>query len=129
MGYKKKTDGKITKLKTLLSTLKEQQRYVVYRINPGDKRGSRKINDGVIEKCSLMMGMFDGAKAGLELVKFNQENSKAIIRVDNKYIDKLKVCLGTITTVSVDNTKCNVVLDVDYVSGMLNKAVSVMNDG
>jgi RNase P/RNase MRP subunit POP5 len=122
--------------KVLLPTLKEQQRYVVYAVkSSGRTFGAdfRLIHEQIVSQCGLMLGMFDGAKAGLMSVKYDAEKRKGIIRVNNKYVDKLKLCLGLIKEIDMKrNTegfeKIQVAIDCVFVSGMLNKAESFMND-
>ncbi|MGV8086988.1 MAG: Rpp14/Pop5 family protein [Candidatus Woesearchaeota archaeon] len=128
------------KQKVLLPTLKEQQRYVVYKIifkdakknistNSADIMAISKltnfgiIHNDIIMQCNNLMGIFDGANAGLISAKYNADKLSGIIRVNNDYVDKLKLCLGLITTV---NTR-NVIIDCIYVSGMLNKAIDKMD--
>lgn len=106
------------KQKTLLPTLKERQRYLVYRIKSiGDLPISR-ANEYLIKECNNLLGVFDAGKAGIMNVKYDEKTKKGIIRLENKYLDKVKVCLGMIT--SIENKKVNI--DTIYVSGMLNKA-------
>ena len=116
----------LKKQKVLLPTLKERQRYVVYRIMPGqDPQNPRydmrndfeNIHEQIFRQCLSMLGIFDGAKAGLMRVKYNKE--KGILRINNDYVDKLKVCLSLIKEVDV---KIPMIVGCIYVSGMLNKA-------
>ncbi|GIU69894.1 MAG: hypothetical protein KatS3mg002_1130 [Candidatus Woesearchaeota archaeon] len=104
------------KQKTLLPTLKERQRYVVYEL-----KADKKINhvwDKIIEECNNLLGVFEAGKAGIMNVVYNEKNNKGIIRVNNKYVDKIKVCLGMI--ISIENINVNI--NCIYVSGMINKA-------
>ena len=119
---------KTIKQKVLLPTLKEHQRYVVYRImvkdlpNAFNNANFSAIHNDIVSKCNGMLGIFDGGRAGLIGTKYNAEKMIGIIRVNNKYVDKLKVCLGLIN--EVGGHKANV--ECIYVSGMLNKAVDRM---
>jgi RNase P/RNase MRP subunit POP5 len=70
-----------------------------------------------------MLGVFDGGKAGLLSAKYDAGKMSGIIRVSNKYVDKLKVVLGMIQNVNGKDVN----IDCVYVSGMLNKAVDKMN--
>jgi len=120
---------KITKQKVLLPTLKEQQRYVVYRLiiknllKNSNAANFGNFHNNVILQCNSMLGIFDGGKAGLMSVKYNADKMSGIIRVTNTYVDKLKVCLGLITLVNGQEVN----IDCVYVSGMLHKAVDKMN--
>jgi ribonuclease P/MRP protein subunit POP5 len=106
--------------KTLMPTLKENKRYVVIRIKGATM--SKAAYDEVLSQCSILLGVFDGAKAGLMAVKYDDKTNNGILRVNNAYVDKLKVCLGMIKT--INNT--DVLIDCINVSGMLNKAEKVM---
>jgi RNase P/RNase MRP subunit POP5 len=115
---------KTNRQKLLLPTLKEQQRYVVYRIvtaktlkNFGD------VHNNILMQCNGMLGIFDGAKAGLLSAKYNAEKNSGIIRVDSKYVDKLKICLGLIKSVNDQE----LIVDSVFVSGMMNKAIEKMD--
>jgi RNase P/RNase MRP subunit POP5 len=116
-----------SKQKVLLPTLREQQRYVVYTILT--EKAGKPIGDfatahnNILQQCNAFLGIFDGGKAGLIGVKYNAAKMRGIIRVNNKYVDKLKVCLGLI--IAIDGS--NIIVDCIFVSGMLNKAVDRMN--
>jgi RNase P/RNase MRP subunit POP5 len=115
--------------KVLLPTLKEQQRYIVYEAHLKDAAPDfRNVHDEILQQCSAMLGIFDGAKAGMIGAKFNAQTGKGIIRVNSKYVDKLKICLGMIRQVkNGKNDTAKVDIDCDYVSGLLNKAEESMN--
>jgi RNase P/RNase MRP subunit POP5 len=118
------------KQKVLLPTLKEKQRYMVYKLMPPNmSKDSREFgndfgifHNDILLQCNNMLGIFDGGKAGLMSVKYDAESMTGIIRVNNKYVDKLKVCLGLIR----ETNGRPATVDCIYVSGMLNKAVDMM---
>lgn len=116
--------------KILLPTLKERQRYLVYSVKYGVQLNGNvgkvpRINELLVKECVFLMGIFDGAKAGLMNVKYDEDSKKGIIRVENTYVNKLKVCLGMINKINNENVNINCI----YVSGMLNKAESVLTRG
>ena len=116
-------DKKISQ-QVLLPTLKERQRYLVYKvISDSDFGNFRQLHTDIMIMCQRMLGIFEASKAGLMNVKFNEKTRKGIIRVDNKYVDKLRICLGLIK--QLENQKA--IVDCDYVSGLLNKAEARMN--
>ncbi|MGV8141179.1 MAG: Rpp14/Pop5 family protein [Candidatus Woesearchaeota archaeon] len=122
-----------SKQKVLLPTLKDQQRYVVYRIISTVPVSQVKfskdfgiLHNEIISQCNNMLGIFDGGNAGLMGVKYNADKMSGVIRVDNKYVDKLKVCFGLIKELKEINGHI-ITVDCIYVSGMLNKAVDKMN--
>ena len=124
---KKNSSQKLsTKQKVLLPSLKERQRYAVYVVSFNQKNDNnfdfREIHEQILTQVASMMGIFDGANAGIIGVKYSVEVSKGIIRVDNKYVDKLKVCLSLIKNISIGSKNINVAVECEYVSGLLNKA-------
>lgn len=118
------------KQKPLLPTLKERQRYVVYSVitelNHENKANNKDFSNNfnwisgelIIEELNKLLGIFDGAKAGLMNMGFNKETGKGIVRVTNTHVDKVRVCLGLIR----DLNGKKIILNTIYVSGMLNKA-------
>jgi len=124
-----KAASKISKQKILLPTLKEQQRYVVYKvITKNSIKNFDSVHNNIMTQCNSMLGIFDGGKAGLMSAKYNAEKMTGVIRVNNKYVDKLKVCLGMIKNITVkDDFVQDVIVDCIYVSGMLHKAVDKMD--
>jgi RNase P/RNase MRP subunit POP5 len=112
------------KQKILLPTLKEQQRYIVYRIiTKKSLKNFDAVHNNILLQCNNMLGIFDGGKAGLMSAKYNPEKLSGVIRVNNKYVDKLKVCFGLIKNINGEDA----IVDCVYVSGMLHKAVEKMD--
>ena len=105
------------KLKPLLPTLKEKKRYLVYEVISKSEL-SKDVSTEVIKKCTELLGIFESSKAGLMNVKYNNEKQRGIIKVSNKYTDKLKTCLMMIKKLN-DN---EIIIKSIYVSGLLNKA-------
>ncbi|HGJ63880.1 TPA: hypothetical protein ENS27_00660 [bacterium] len=128
-GNLPKTNMTINKRqKTLLPTLKERQRYVVYSIKIFDDTNTpiiSRINDYIINECNSLLGIFDAGKAGIMNVMYDEKHRRGILRVENKYVDKIKVCLGMISRIG--DKKINI--DTIYVSGMINKAEEAMKKG
>ena len=81
----------MNKQKTLLPTLKEGHRYLVYEVKYGKSLNFGKVHSSVLDQCGKMLGVFDGAAAGIMSAKYNTDKSRGILRVNSKYVDKLKV--------------------------------------
>ena len=125
---KKLSYVKANRQKLLLPTLKEQQRYLVYKVITDKSLGNfADVHDNIILQSNSMLGIFDGAKAGLISAKFNPQKMTGIIRIGNKYVDKLKICFGLIKNIKINNQNVDVIVDCVYVSGMINKAIDRMN--
>ena len=102
----------------LLPSLKEKKRYLVYQVS-----SSVKSHNQIIDQCNTLLGLFDGAKAGIRLLQ--SQGSLGIIRVTNTHLDKLRFCIAMIE--KLDNKQVRI--DTIYVSGLLNKAKRVMKNG
>jgi ribonuclease P/MRP protein subunit POP5 len=115
------------KQKVLMPTLKDRQRYIVYKTIMDQTVDFKVINDQIVHQVRSILGVFDCAKAGIMGVTFNNQTMKGIIRAENTAVDKVKVCFGMITKITTGNTLQGVLVDCDYVSGLLNKAEARMN--
>ena len=116
----------VKKQKTLIPSLKENQRYVVYSI---DSMGAsisfdNQTHNYIATQCINMLGIFESAKAGVMTAK-NKDN-KGILRVNSRYLDKLKICLGLIKNLKTKTGEVPVAVESIYVSGMLNKAEDML---
>ncbi len=107
------------KQQVLLPTLKERQRYVVYVVDFASV--TSQIHRSILDQCIALLGIFDGAKAGLQLIQ--HEGSYGMIRVTSTHVDKLKVCLGMISMVDSKTITVRCVI----VSGMIDKAAQHMH--
>jgi len=105
----------------LLPTLKEKKRYVVYEVIT-EKSLDKDISLQIFEKANAFLGLFDGAKAGLQNLVYDKKKQKGIIRVTNNYVDKLKSVLMMITNIEGQN----IMIKSVYVSGIINKAKRVI---
>lgn len=131
---------KKTRQKTLLPTLKERQRYLVYKIIYDKKiyadkseylkdknvgfANSKSVNNFIVRECQNLLGIFDGSKAGLMPVDYNEKKNIGIIRLNNRYVDKVRVCLGMITKIN----NIDITIETIYVTGMINKAKKFLED-
>lgn len=111
------------KMKSLLPSLKEKKRYLAFEIISIDKVPSNALNL-VTKKLNNILGIIDSSNAGL--IPVEQKENKAIIRINNKYVDKIKSAMLFINEI---NNK-PVILKSIKVSGILNKARKcVVNNG
>ena len=101
----------------LLPSLKEKKRYLVYKVS-----SSVRNHNQIIDQCNLLLGIFDGAKAGIRLIV--GKGSMGIIRVTNTHVNKLRFCLALI-----EKLEKPIRIDTLYVSGLLDKAKRVMKNG
>ncbi|MCF8013997.1 hypothetical protein K9K83_06525 [Candidatus Woesearchaeota archaeon] len=73
-------------MKSLLPTLKEKKRYIVFEIVNIEKKTQTNMLTKISQKIQQILGLFDSAEAGLMVVELKK--NKGIIRVNNKYVDK-----------------------------------------
>lgn len=80
------------KLKSLMPSLKEKKRYVLFEIiSSEDKIRAPNPMKEVLEQVKKTMGIFDSAEAGLKSIKY--KDGKGLIRVTTPLTDKLKASL------------------------------------
>jgi len=97
-------------MKVILPTLKERNRYLVYEIK--SKKSFSDIKKELKKATLQFLGEFEYAKANI-LILDDFKKSRGIIKVNNKYVDKVKVALMLIKTFTVETKG---------VSGTLKKA-------
>jgi ribonuclease P/MRP protein subunit POP5 len=107
----------IKKQKSLLPTLKEKKRYVVFEAISDIELGLGCVRDEIMKKFSLLLGNLGSAKAGLIFMD-DWKNNKGIVRVNNRYVDYVKACFCLINQVNGTNA----IIRSIGVSGILNKA-------
>ena len=98
-------------MKTILPTLKERNRYLVYEIK-NNKYNFNEIKQEMKKSILQFLGELEASKANILILEDFKEN-KGIIKVSHKYVDKVKVALMLIR---------NFIVETKYVSGTLKKA-------
>jgi len=99
-------------MKTILPTLKEKNRYLVYEINNNKKCTINEIRGELNTAMLRFLGEFEYAKANILILDDFKEN-RGIIKVNSKYVDKVRVALMLIK---------NFIAETIGVSGTLKKA-------
>ncbi len=107
-------------LKTLLPTLKERKRYLVFEIASKEKINDYKaVSSQILAKTQEFLGILGMAKAGIQLIpKYNSGLQRGIIRVNHKHVDELRAALAFIDQI---NGKTATIKSIG-VSGILDKA-------
>jgi ribonuclease P/MRP protein subunit POP5 len=110
----------IKKIKPVLPSLREKKRYLVFEIISKSKIDSKKVSKTILDGCRDYLGEMGMAKAGLLMLndKYNKEEQKGIIKVNNKMVDHLRAALCFIK--KIDNQK--VIVRSIGMSGILKKA-------
>lgn len=105
-----------TKAKPLLPVLKEKKRYLVYEVRSSSLQTFHAYN--LIVKLKELLGIYDGARAGIQHITYEPETHRGIIRVSAALADKTRGALLLINNIQ----KTRVAIDPIIISGILKKA-------
>jgi len=108
-------------MKTLLPTLKERNRYIVYEIKSEKKIDFKEAKEEIKKAILSFLGELETAKSSL-LILDDWKNNKGIIKVGHKYTDKTRVALMLIKYIN----KKSVMFQTIRISGTLKKARSFL---
>lgn len=116
-----------TKMKSLLPSLKEKKRYLVFEmipiesvLNPTNKTqisGYGTLN-AVTTKIKMYLGIFDSADAGIIPIEFDNRTGRGILKINNQYVDKVKAIMMFIDEIESQP----IIMKSVGISGMINKA-------
>ena len=101
----------MVKIKTILSTLKEKKRYVLYEIESKRKMNNQQV---IQEGLKNFIGDLGLAKAGLQFIK--SKNNRGIFQVTNKSLNEVRTGLALI-----QDSENPIRIKTLKVSGMINK--------
>lgn len=107
-------------MKSLLPSLKEKKRYLVFEIISDSKVSVNRPLNEVISSIKGILGLFESAEAGIMPVDYKQ--GKGMVKISNKYADKVKASFLFINEIGTQN----VIVRSLGVSGMINKARQYM---
>ena len=107
-------------LKTLLPTLKEKKRYLVFEIvSKTPIKDYKDVSEQIMVKSQEFLGVLGMAKAGMQILpKYNTSMQRGMVKVNHKHVDELKAAL---TFIDKLNNK-EVIIKSVGVSGILKKA-------
>lgn len=108
-------------IKPVLPSLREKKRYLTFEILSKSKiKDFSQVSGAIWNDLLSFIGELGAAKAGIIIMqdKYNANNQKGIIRVNHKYVDKLRASLSLVK--QIDGKE--VIIRSLTVSGMLNKA-------
>ncbi|VVB80772.1 Ribonuclease P protein component 2 [uncultured archaeon] len=89
----------MTKLKSLLPTLKEKKRYLAFEIISNSKiKAFSEVSKAIWTSTLSFAGTRGAANMGIWVFpeKYNPEKQRALIRVSHKYLEELKASLALI---------------------------------
>ncbi|AJF63119.1 MAG: Ribonuclease P protein component 2 [archaeon GW2011_AR20] len=105
-------------MKNLLPSLRESNRYVAFELISNNKIDSKEVEKGLEKEILGFFGALELAKSSFKLINFKKD--KGIIKVNRKYLSKLKAAL-TLTN-NINNKK--IMIKSLATSGILKKAKS-----
>ncbi len=109
------------KIKAVLPSLREKKRYLVFEIiSKNNIRSFSDVSELVWQASLQFLGEIETAKAGIWVLpdKWNIKKQRGIIKINNKYVDKLKTALSLIKNFK----KQQIVVKSVGISGMIKKA-------
>lgn len=108
--------NKMVRFKPLQPTLKEKKRYILYRTRA---EVSLPGNSGhkIVRELNNILGVFDGAAAGLQHINFDAHKNKGILRVANTMTDKTRMAM--LLTTQINNQE--LMIQPILTSGILKK--------
>jgi ribonuclease P/MRP protein subunit POP5 len=111
----------MAKLKSLMPSLKEKKRFLVFEVVSNKPvKDFKGLYQAIWQRSNEFLGKLETAKAGLWLLsdKWDEKKQKGILKVNNKYTDKIKAVFTMITDIG----KQKIIIRSIGVSGILNKA-------
>ena len=101
-----------------MPSLKEKKRYVIFEVVPIDKKLNGKPLYEVTNHIRESLGKFDSFEAGIMPIDYNSKANKGILRVNHKFVDKVKASLLFLSKIGNES----VIVKSIGVSGLINKA-------
>jgi RNase P/RNase MRP subunit POP5 len=110
----------VIKIKGLLPSLREQNRYVLFEVMSGKQHEYIDVASAVLQECKSYFGVVGFAKAGPMIIrnKWDSEKQTGILKVDRKYVDWAKAAFIMIKSIKENP----VIVRSKTVSGILKKA-------
>jgi len=107
------------KVNPLHPTERDKKRYVAFEII-SDRPLPFDADKELLSSIDAAFGMFETAKAGIMRVKYDAKLQSGLIRIDRKYVDKLRTCF--VMTKQLAGRP--VLVRTLRVSGMIHKATA-----
>ena len=103
-------------MKNLLPTLRENNRYIAFEIISKKQLKDKEVEESLNKEILTFLGVLEFAKSSFRLINF--QKNKGIIKVNRKYLSKIRSALILIEYIE----KEKVAIKSKYVSGILKKA-------
>lgn len=112
----------MVRIKSLLPSMREKKRFLVFQIIARNNFNFDSVQNVLKEECLDFLGTDSFSDAGIMFIKERFDKNKGIIRVNSKFVDKLKTSLALVK--KIDNK--DVIVSTLGVSGIINKAERFM---
>lgn len=108
------------KSKPVIPSLREKKRYLAFEIISKSPISKIKCLKELESQIKTILGVFDSAKAGVMVLneKYDSKTQKGILKVNNRYLGKLKAAIVMIETIASEK----VIIRSLGTSGMIGKA-------
>ena len=110
-------EKKIQKIRPIIPSLKEKKRYVVYNIISDTDISFTDAKQTIDSQNLKFLGELTVSRANIMHINELYNNNTGVIRVDNKYLNELKVSISLIKEIRQKKATVNPI----FVSGVLNK--------
>ena len=110
-------------MKPFPPTLRERRRYVVFKIISDKKFTKKEVEKALTSVIFRAIGLFGAVDSSYWLVKFYEDKQIGIIRVTNKYKDKLFACLAFFNEVEGEK----ITLKLIKTTGTIKKADEIIS--
>ena len=107
-------------MKPILPTLKEKKRYVVFEIISNENFDDATTKKFIYDECLKFLGELGISRAELMFVEDQFKNNKGILKVNNKYVDEIKLSLSLIKSINGKKVIVNVI-GVKFIEKMEDK--------
>jgi len=104
-------------MKPLLPTLKENPRYILFKIISRKDIKSEDVKREIIFECKKYLGELGISKANLKFIKYNSTDKSGIIKTNSKMLEETKMSLLLIQKLNKIKSK----IEIIKVSGMIKK--------
>ncbi len=102
-------------MKPILPTLRENNRYIKFQIDAEKQLSVKEVEKSLQEEFLTFLGALEVGKSSFKLISLDK--NKGIIKVNAKYLNKLRAMLTIIN--KINNEKVN--LKSVKTSGLINK--------
>lgn len=113
------------KLKTLIPTLRERERYIAFQIISEEAVNYLDLETNLWEIMLEFLGEYGLSKTSVWLLKnlYNQKNQIGVIRCNHKSLAQILACLGLISRLG----ESRVVFKILKISGTIKKLKPFLN--